>query len=549
MPVLDQGTSLADFTLGPVVEGGGTVSETTDASRISPQVTRGLDVGARPAYFLANFATSDTTWIRFHLYMTGLPTTTHGGEWLLIGMTATNIHFYLRGASGGLQFQKLWHNAIQPFGPVFDAPNGGPVQVDIKIEHAAGKITVYYDKTQVAVANAGEAIPLTAKMQFRRVSVGNPAIYSAIIVADEDTRNMIYEGDNPNPLDVQKVVSLSWDIEETKVMAVLFAGTSVTDFKIQSGDPQGYLSSSGRGNTDRVSEVVGTDVYQSGVRHEFGAPIDEFYLSFIMTTGNPTSTVGPRPIRIWNNNGTTELVRLQSSTNVVSLQIWTGSAWTTVVPNFSFSAKTLARFDFYFRRHASAGRARMKCNGVTYFDYTGNTDLSGTAWDSVSIGTFAASGADLSEVIIADENTELMQLVQLIPNGNGADTGWTGDYTTIDEILNGQLQTAYDTDFIEAAAVGLSETFTFSDIGAAYQGYNVAAVVIGCRALVGADPDPDEIQGIARIGGVDYTQLSQKPAPTLSLGPVQMIFPNNPATGLPWTAAEINAAEFGFKSN
>lgn len=139
-----------------------------------------------------------------------------------------------------------------------------------------------------------------------------------------------------------------------------------------------------------------------------------------------------------------------------------------------------------------------------------------------------------SEVIVGDEDTRGMRVKTIVATGDDPTHDWTGTYAEIDE---------YDDsgDGISAASDGQTALFTHTNDIALN---NIHSFVIAGRIAAAA---PDGAQALVRIGGVNY----ETPFTTdLTAGerPCFAVFPSNPATGLPWTASDLNSMSFGIKS-
>lgn len=124
------------------------------------------------------------------------------------------------------------------------------------------------------------------------------------------------------------------------------------------------------------------------------------------------------------------------------------------------------------------------------------------------------------------------------PNADGTyleltpSTGTT-HYQRVDEINGADSETVY------GATAGLRDTFGLENITA---GATVAAVQVNMLAR------SDGTRGgalLVRTNGADF----EEPAITLSTTPAfrRKLLAANPATAAPWTAAEVNAIEVGFK--
>jgi hypothetical protein len=145
-----------------------------------------------------------------------------------------------------------------------------------------------------------------------------------------------------------------------------------------------------------------------------------------------------------------------------------------------------------------------------------------------------------SGVFVADEDTRNMNFVAMAPLGSGANSGWTGAYTDIDE-------TGYsDTDFISTTTVDAISTFNFGNVPTKYANYKVKAVAIGARAT-GSGSAPTKVHGAIRTGGVNYDKAAEMGTP-VTFAALNVIWQTNPGTGIAFTIAEVDAAEFGFKA-
>jgi hypothetical protein len=106
----------------------------------------------------------------------------------------------------------------------------------------------------------------------------------------------------------------------------------------------------------------------------------------------------------------------------------------------------------------------------------------------------------------------------------------------VDEVLaNG------DTDYNSTNVLNAKDSLNFPSFPVS------GAVVNGIQHVLQAkktDAGPVGIKALARIGGVDYLTAQELFIPT-TYG--FMCYPQglSPATGIPWTTAEYDAAEFG----
>lgn len=222
-----------------------------------------------------------------------------------------------------------------------------------------------------------------------------------------------------------------------------------------------------------------------------------------------------------------------------------GAAWDNLgLTSESVISSTAATIDIYINVHATLGEVRIYKNGVQIMVFTGDTSIDNTNFGRLHFkgqgGT--ANELNVSQVIVASESTIGWVLSTLAPDGNGANTAWTGSYTDIDEFV---LDT---NDYIEAIATNAVETSSVSNINAAYSTYNVKAVAVAMRASNDSGSVIADLQAALRTASTNYF------SPNLSLPKDgsdysrQYIWETNPNTSAAWSQAAVNALEVGVRS-
>jgi len=142
-----------------------------------------------------------------------------------------------------------------------------------------------------------------------------------------------------------------------------------------------------------------------------------------------------------------------------------------------------------------------------------------------------------SDMIVASISTIGWRLVPLPISGAGATSGWTGAYTTVDEIPYS------DADFISSSAA--NDISTFATTAPSFTGYRVRGVVVTARSKCGA-AGPQNLQLALRVAAVNY--FSATKAQTTGYGASVNVWETNPATTLAWDSAAMPAIEPGVKS-
>ena len=151
----------------------------------------------------------------------------------------------------------------------------------------------------------------------------------------------------------------------------------------------------------------------------------------------------------------------------------------------------------------------------------------------------------LSQIILTeDEPTLYWKVRTLDPTGAGANSDWTGAYTDVDDVN-------LDTDSYNRIDSAGTQTYAFFDVSSGIQtDMEVAAIMASVLAKGQTGAAVTSITNVTRIGGVNYDMGS---ALNVEGGQYEttcdVLLTTSPATASAWTFAEINAAEFGFKSS
>lgn len=207
------------------------------------------------------------------------------------------------------------------------------------------------------------------------------------------------------------------------------------------------------------------------------------------------------------------------------------------------TADTLQDVDIFYTRSLTVGVFQIYRNGVQLLNFSGDSDTESAIGMIRFEGLVGGSNEmNVSQVVVADESTIGWKLATLAPDGNGAQTAWTNDYTAIDEF------TYNASDFIETNATSQTETFTLANINAAYSTYNVKAVAVGARASNDSGSAVADIQAVVRVSGTDYTSSNLSLTKDGSEYTKQNVWNTNPATASAWNQTAVNALEAGVKS-
>lgn len=330
-------------------------------------------------------------------------------------------------------------------------------------------------------------------------------------------------------------------------MAVLAVGGEADTFTLVSGSAFAHESTAGRyeSNASRTSMLVTSGA--SEIRLLFGSSVSTFWAHmYLYQEALPSSNADV--IVFMNAAGTEgEYKVIMNTDGSWTFQKFKTATWTTIGSTTAAVAvinNSGASFDFQIVRHITAGTFNVFKDGVSIFSFTaGDTDTD-SAVGSVKFSGTTTNTRELnvSQVIIADESTVGWKLQTLYPDGNGANTSWTGDYTAVDEAVYASG------DFIETNTLNNIETYTTANINGAYSSYNVKAVVVAARASNDSGSAINDLQAVVRTSATNYTSSNLGLTKDGQEYSVQAVWNTNPNTTAAWTQSEVNALEVGVKA-
>jgi hypothetical protein len=200
---------------------------------------------------------------------------------------------------------------------------------------------------------------------------------------------------------------------------------------------------------------------------------------------------------------------------------------------------TLHKLDMQLINYGATATVNVYVDGVLVITYTGDVTVSGvTALDSVFLGVCSLNGADISEIIVADEDTRNLSLVTMAPNGAGDTQDWTGAYTDIDEI------TLDDADLIYTDVAAKDQQCNLINIPSG--SFACKAVKISARATKSVDASIGTLKLGIKSGTVD---VDAGHALTTGWVTYERLMLVNPVGGLAFTVAELNALQGDFQSS
>lgn len=206
----------------------------------------------------------------------------------------------------------------------------------------------------------------------------------------------------------------------------------------------------------------------------------------------------------------------------------------------------------------TAGSVQVRINNTLVMDVPNiNTANSGTAgWNQIKLGGMS-SGAGSSGAVMelnfddfyvcdgsgpAPLNGFLgdCSAVASFPTVEGAASDWTPLTGTDNAQMVDDPIADGDATYVSTVTPGATDTYPIADLSPGAAVYGVQVTV----QMKKEDAGSCAVNAVARVAGVNYPTPLPNPGTTYGIG--SGLFTVNPATGLPWTEAEYNAAEFGF---
>ena len=194
------------------------------------------------------------------------------------------------------------------------------------------------------------------------------------------------------------------------------------------------------------------------------------------------------------------------------------------------------KIDIKITNYGVSGNIKCYVNGFEVIDYTADLTLSGlTGFVKVRGHGNSSAGGFLSELIVADEDTRLLALKTLVPDGAGDANDWTGDYTDIDEI------TSLDADKIYTETKG--DDFQANLTGMPAGVWKVKGVKTLARCV-----DSQAILGL-KVGIKTNSAVHLSDAHTLGGGyaVLEKMYLDNPETVTAFTSGEIDALQLAYR--
>jgi hypothetical protein len=265
-----------------------------------------------------------------------------------------------------------------------------------------------------------------------------------------------------------------------------------------------------------------------------------------------TNSIGDIEIVLVRQGGTTQTcLRLTSAgALIVTRDIFTANTLATSAAGV-ITVNTFYYIEWKSTIHTSAGITEVKVNGTTVISASGlNNAAAGTNnWNAFRFDGNGSTTEDIDDLYVLDGagsaplNTFLgdIRVDARMPTAEGTTIGWTPLSGTDNALMVDEIPANSDTDYNSTATVGAVDTLVVQDAPV------VGATILGVQTNIFVKKTDAGTTTIAPVIRSGTDQIGTTVAPGTTYAYTREVFPTNPATGVAWTEAGFNAAEFGYK--
>lgn len=256
-----------------------------------------------------------------------------------------------------------------------------------------------------------------------------------------------------------------------------------------------------------------------------GVGLTDYWIAFYFWYAFTAPSSGDQLV-LYDSAGVNRFRISYTASWTIQCAYWNGSAWINIGSSYALSiaSQTLGRAVLRVIPGGS-GSFELWINGTSVL--TGSASMS--AFTDLRKAVIHRAGGVNSEIQIADESLVAHRLRTIPATANGADTGGIGAISAINEVpIN-------DTNYLEFTAAGNRRSWVNSNPGVSG---TIRALIVTCRAMRVDATGPQKIKPYVLISGTRYYGTTF--TLTTSFAPYFYIWETNPATGSPWTDAEIN---------
>lgn len=317
--------------------------------------------------------------------------------------------------------------------------------------------------------------------------------------------------------------------------------------------------------TGQAVSLVGQSLLTKNLTQVPGITLNRRFTLGVAFNPSTLANASNSPIlRFFSDNGTTTVadIFVAATAGTLAIRVYVGpnAQYTSTTAQPTVLANTYNHIEFSFYNQNSvviAGTAVLKLNGVTLlepstFGSASNLDafaligLGGattTLFDDLNINNYQGTGHTGNNAIPAPTFYGDSTVRTLIPDGNGTYSQLTGsDGNSTDNYLLVDELTLNNADYVEGGTVGLKDTYQFGNLPVGAGTVTGVQVVATARST---EPAGKKLKFSGRSNTQDFSSAAK--TLTTTFADYSNLYEVNPTTGLPWTDAEINSAEFGVE--
>ena len=308
----------------------------------------------------------------------------------------------------------------------------------------------------------------------------------------------------------------------------------------------------------------------NGARFTWGVPSQYPYIARGVSASGATAIIGAafNPNSLSPTSSANPLYAIFDSATVQcslrvnadgSVSVLRGGYTGTVLGTSSAGVISIGAYSYVELKvvlSTTTGSYEVRVNNTLVLSGSGaNTaGASTTAWTEARIGAIVGTRHlqtgtwDFDDVYIADgsgsTNNDFLgpiRVIALLPDGDGASSDFTPSEGEDNYAMVNEASADGDTTYVSATNAGDHDTYTFEDLAV-----NGTVKAVQTNLIVRSDAAGAEtIAPVIRVGSTDYDGTTV--GVTTTYADSREIFETSPATGVAWTPAEINGAEFGIK--
>jgi hypothetical protein len=202
--------------------------------------------------------------------------------------------------------------------------------------------------------------------------------------------------------------------------------------------------------------------------------------------------------------------------------------------------------------HDNAGTVEIAVNGNVELSEVGTVDTlpTGRIYDAIGFGLATSSGSvDFDDFYIADDQGADVndfvgdsRIEAIYPESDGTHLDWTPSTGSPHWSLVDETTPNGDTDYVSTTAPGNQDSYNYQTVSGAGDIIAVQVNIVARKEASGTK----KVKALARVSAADFLSTEEH-ALAMDYKDYRAIYTNNPDTAAPWSAAEVNASEFGVE--